>query len=100
MSSALSAAASGLQAASLRLDATAHNLANAHTPGFRRDEVKATARPGSDGVDARIERSAHEGVSLEQEVVDQMTAAVVFKANAKLVSTVDRTLGAWLDEKA
>lgn len=97
---ALSAAASGLQAASLRLDSSAHNVANAQTPGFRRQEAQASARAGSGGVDTRVARSAREGVSLEQEVVDQIAASALFKANAKVVATVDRTLGRWLDEKA
>lgn len=97
---ALSAAASGLQAASLRLESSAHNVANAQTPGFRRQEVQASARAGSGGVDTRVARSGREGVSLEQEVVDQIAASALFKANAKVVATVDRTLGRWLDEKA
>jgi flagellar hook-associated protein FlgK len=97
---ALSAATSGLQAATRRLDVSAHNVANAATPGFRRHEVRAMARPESGGVDVQVERSAREGVSLEQEVVDQIAASVMFKANAKVIATAERTLGRWLDEKA
>ncbi|MBX3608861.1 MAG: flagellar basal body rod protein [Hydrogenophaga sp.] len=99
MISALSTATSGLQAASLRLDASAHNVANAMTPGFRREEVRASAR-AEGGVEAHTERAASPGVSLEQEVVDQMAAALSFKANVKVIETVDRTLGRLFDEKA
>lgn len=100
MMSALSAAASGLHAATRRLDVSAHNVANAATPGFRRHELRATARPDNGGVDVQVERATREGVSLEQEVVDQIAASAMFKANAKLIATTDRTLGRWLDEKA
>lgn len=97
---ALGTAASGLRAATLRLDTSAHNVANAQTPGFRRHEVQATARAASGGVDAHVERSAQQGVSLEQEAVDQMAAVLSFKANAKVIETMDHTLGRWLDERA
>jgi len=38
-------------------------------------------------------------VSLEQEAVDQLAAALSFKANLKVIETVDRTLGQWVDER-
>ena len=40
MSSAFAIASSGLQAAQLRLDSSAHNVANMNTPGFRRQAVE------------------------------------------------------------
>lgn len=95
----LSTAASGLQAASLRLDSAAHNVANSATPGFRRQTVQATARPEG-GVDTRVDQASRPGVSLEQEIVDQIAAAASFKANAKVIETTDRTLGRWLDDWA
>lgn len=99
MLSALSIATSGLHAASQRLDASAHNVANAQTPGFRRQQVQASARPEG-GVQVRSERAPAPGVSYEQEAVDQMAAAASFKANLKVIETVDRTLGRLLDERA
>lgn len=99
MMKVLSTAVSGLHAATRRLDTSAHNIANAHTPGFHRHEVKAAAR-AEGGVDARVERAPREGVSLEQEIVDQIAAAASFKANAKVIGVVERTLGRWLDERA
>jgi flagellar hook-associated protein FlgK len=99
MIKALSTATSGLRTATQRLDTSAHNVANALTPGFRRHEVQATAR-AEGGVESQVTRSATPGVSLEQEAVDQLAAALSFKANLKVIETVDRTLGRWLDEKA
>ena len=40
-----STALSGLNAASLQLQSSAHNIANAMTPGFRRQLVSQTADP-------------------------------------------------------
>lgn len=99
MINALSTAVSGLQNATQRLDSSAHNIANALTPGFRRETVQATARADG-GVNTQLARAPQEGVSLEAEIVDQLAAAVSYKANLKVIDTVDRTLGRWLDEKA
>lgn len=99
MIQALSIAASGLNAASARLDTSAHNIANVATPGFRRETVQASAR-AEGGVNTQVARAPQEGVSLEEEIVDQLAAAASYKANLKVIDTVDRTLGRWLDEKA
>lgn len=99
MIKALSTATSGLQVASLRLDSAAHNVANSATPGFRRQVVQASARPEG-GVDSRVDQATRPGVSLEQEIVDQLAAAASFKANAKVIETTRQTLGRWLDDWA
>jgi flagellar hook-associated protein FlgK len=99
MMKVLSTATAGLHAATRRLDTSARNIANVNTPGFHSHEVKATAR-AEGGVDTRTERAPREGVSLEQEIVDQIAAAAGFKANAKVIGVVERTLGRWLDERA
>ena len=70
MASLSSIGNSGLQAAQLRLDASAHNVANLNTPGFRR------------------------------QVVEQMAATYAFKANVQVLKTNDRMMGALLDTKA
>lgn len=99
MINALSTAVSGLHNATQRLDTSAHNVANTLTPGFRRQAVQASPR-AEGGVDTRVTRAAEPGVSLAQEVVDQLAAAASFKANLKVIETVDRTLGRLLDKKA
>ena len=50
MASALSIATSGMNAAQLSLQASAHNIANLGTEGFRREEVVQTeAANGENG---------------------------------------------------
>lgn len=95
-----SIAASGLGAAQLRLDSAAHNVANANTPDFRRQEVVQSAAPGGAGVQASLRRADAPGVGLEQEAVEQIAATYAFKANLQVVRTQDRMMGALLDERA
>lgn len=100
MSSLSSIAGSGLQAAQLRLQASAHNVANMSTPRFHRDVV-AQETQATGGVRAFVERAAEEeGVALEQEAVEQMSATYAFKANLQVLRTNDAVLGSLLDERA
>lgn len=100
MSSLSSIAGSGLQAAQLRLQASAHNVANMSTPRFHRDVV-AQETLATGGVRAFVERAAEEeGVALEQEAVEQMSATYAFKANLQALRTNDAVLGSLLDERA
>lgn len=91
---------SGMQAAQLRLNASAHNVANLSTPGFRRQVVEQTASPGSAGVQARVQQSPQEGSALEQDAVEQIAATYAFKASVQVLKTNDRMMGALLDTKA
>ena len=72
MSSLNAIASSGLSAARMRLDASAGNVANMNTPGYRAQRVVQQAAPEG-GVDASVQRANAEGVSLEQEVVPPNT---------------------------
>ncbi len=100
MASLSSIASSGLQAAQLRLDVSAHNVANMNTPGFRRQAVTQEAVPESAGVRASVQSEGQEGVALEQEVVEQMSATYAFKANLQTIKTQDAMMGSLLDIKA
>ncbi len=100
MASLSSIGNSGLQAAQLRLDASAHNVANLNTPGFRRQVVEQTESPGGAGVRASVQRSPQEGSALEQDAVEQKAATYAFKANVQVLKTNDRMMGALLDTKA
>ena len=100
MASISSIAQSGLQAAQARLDASAHNTANMNTPGFRRLRAAPSEVAGRGGVATAVQRAPQEGVALEQEVVDQMTATYAFKANLQTLQTQDRMMGALLDVRA
>ena len=95
----LATALSGLNAASMRLDTSAHNIANTLTPGFRRQTVVQQALPGG-GVAASVERAAAPGASLADDLVGQISASVVYKANLKVVQTQDEIMGSLLDVKA
>ena len=101
MASLSSIGSSGLQAAQLRLDASANNVANVNTPGYRRQAVAQQAVADSAGVRATVEREANKkGVALEQEAVEQMSATYAFKASLQTIKTQDQMLGSLLDVKA
>ncbi len=101
MASISSIGSSGLQAAQLRLDASANNVANMNTPGYRREVVAQQEAKGSAGVSATIEReSSEKGVALEQEAVEQMSATYAFKANLQTIKAQDQMMGSLLDVKA
>ena len=92
-------AQSGMQAAQTQLQASAHNVANLVTPGFRRQEVEQRAQPDG-GVSASISRAATAGSALESDVVTQLQARHAFLANLAVFKAADRMAGTLLDEKA
>lgn len=94
-----SIALSGLQAAQARLGSTAHNIANAMTPGFRRQLVAQQSVQGG-GVAATIERAPIAGDALAEDLVALKLAEHQFKANLQVLRTHDRLLGTLLDETA
>lgn len=98
---------SGMRAAQQQLDTTAHNVANAQTPHFRRQTVVQTAQPGLGGVNTQIApapQSTDNGSpdlgNLAEDMVTQKMAVYNFAANLRSVETEDRVLGALLDAKA
>lgn len=91
---------SGLQAAQLGLDASAHNVANMGTPGFRRQVVEQAESPGGAGVQASVQRAGQEGASLEKDVVEQLSATYAFKASLQVIKTNDKMMGALLNTQA
>ena len=100
MNSLASIALSGMNAASLRLTTAAHNIANAQTPGFRRQLVQQAAQ-AEGGVVASIGGlAATAGDGLAEDVVAQMSATYAFKANVLTLKAQDRMLGTLLDVTA
>ena len=99
-SSITSIAFSGLQAAQLQLQSSAHNVANLQTDGFKRQTVEQQARPDGAGVDAATTRAATPGAALEADVVNQLAAKNAFLANLAVFRTGDQMLGSLLDQKA
>ena len=99
MSALGSISQSGMQAAQQRLHASAHNVANQQTPGFRRQQVEQQANPQG-GVTTQTVRSTDTGVALETEAVEQISASYAYLANLQVLRTQDRMQGTLLDERA
>ena len=99
MSSISSIAQSGLNTAQTRLNASAHNVANLSTDGFRRQEVVQTEQPGG-GVSPSIRRATSVGAALESDVVEQLQAKNSFLANLAVFKTSNQMAGVLLDQKA
>ena len=99
MASIASIALSGLNAAQTRLQASANNVANLATPGYRRQEAVQTPQSGG-GVQTRVERAEAVGPSLEADAIAQLQAKNSFLANLAVFKTSNRMAGALLDEKA
>ena len=92
-------ALSGLQAAQLSMASAGHNIANAMTPGFRRQVVQQQA-VGGGGVATTVARAPVEGEALADDLVMLKLGGHLFKANLQVLRTQDRMLGTLLDETA
>jgi flagellar hook-associated protein FlgK len=99
MNALSSIALSGLQAAQLSVSSAGHNIANAMTPGFRRQLVAQQSVEGG-GVATTIERSPVVGDALAEDLVTLKLSEHLFKANLQVLRTQDRMLGTLLDETA
>jgi|SRR6516165_3503150 flagellar basal-body rod protein FlgC len=126
MNAAFAIAKSGMQAASLRLDVSASNVANMSSDGPLPDATNATAFPpdqvevagGTAAQASNVSPSyvpaydpgapyadkngmvAAPNVDLTNEVVQQMTAAYEFAANARVLQTASQMMKTLLDIKA
>jgi flagellar hook protein FlgE len=101
MNSLNAIAMSGLNVALMRADASGNNIANAMTPGYRRETVVPVEEAGG-GVSAMV-ATLPEGDGLDSlaaDMVDQISAVYLFKANLQVVKTQDQMLGALLDVRA
>ena len=99
MNSIASIGRTGMQAAQLRLDASANNVANTNTANFQRQEVRQTAQ-AQGGVQATVKASDDKKASMEADVVAQLQAKNAFLANLKVFKTNDSMAGALLSSKA
>ena len=82
----LSIALSGLHAADLRMDASAHNVANLMTDGVRPLRVVQEERP-TGGTSARIVQAASpRPVEYINEAVDQLRAGNQYTASARVLA--------------
>lgn len=84
-----------MNAAQTALGASAHNIANLSTAGFRRQQVEQVSTP-SGGVTTSLSAAAQEGNALEADLVGQLVAKNQFLANLAVFKTNDQMLGALL----
>jgi flagellar hook-associated protein FlgK len=96
-----------MRAAQLRLDTSAHNVANVQTPGFQRQQVHQTAQPATGGVSAQVGQesaSLAQGLDgfnrLAEDMIGQRMGLYNFTANLRTVQTQDAMLGKLLDVRA
>jgi len=82
-----------------QMQVIANNVANANTPGYRRQEALQKAQPEG-GVTTEIQRANAEGAALEADVVAQLQAKNAYLANLSVFKTADRMAGALLDKTA
>jgi flagellar hook protein FlgE len=98
MNSLSSIALSGMNAAQTSLNASAHNVANLATEGFKRQEAVQTEQPGG-GVNTTVRQAEVAGNALETDVVTQLQAKHSFIANLAVFKTSNQMAGALLDTK-
>ena len=87
---------SGMKAAHISLHASAHNMANLSTPGFRRDQVMQASEP-SGGVATSLSQASQTGPAMEVDIVDQLRAKKQFLASLTMFRTNDQVLGTLLN---
>lgn len=92
-------ASSGLRAASLGLQAAAHNLANLATPDATRQAVMLSADAGS-GVSATVVEAPDDPSAPLEDVAAMLTYKAMAGANLFVLKVADQTLGSLLDLRA
>lgn len=99
MGSISSIARSGLNAAQLRLEVSARNIANAVDPNARSLElVQQTQEGGGVSVSVRqLPAAQPAGNTLANDFVQQMVASYAFKANLLTIQTEQKMLGSIID---
>ena len=88
-------ALTGLNASLAQLGSAAHNIANANTQRFHRQEVALAADPQG-GVAFTTTQAPIAGSSLERDVLSQLVAKNAFMANLAVFRTADDMAGTLL----
>lgn len=96
----LSTALSGISAANERLRASAHNVANLQTAGFRPQRIEQATQAELGGVSTRVMQQQGAEVSAERELVEQRAATYSYVANLRVLQTQLRAEGSLLDIQA
>jgi flagellar hook protein FlgE len=102
--SALNTGLSGLKAYQGALDSSAHNIANAGTPGFSPQQA-TFQEANTGGVLVTISQqgstaSKESSTDLADELVNSMQDQLGFDFSAKIIKTMDAVLGTLIDIKA
>lgn len=100
MNSVSAIALSGISAASLHMGVAAHNIANAETPHFRRQQVAQAAEAALGGVSTSLSFSQAEGDALANDLVAHKAASYQYIANLRVIRTQDSMMGSLLDMHA
>ncbi|MES2887156.1 MAG: flagellar basal body protein [Pseudomonadota bacterium] len=90
---------SGMQAAQAQLSSAAHNVANAQTPGFRRQLVQQESLPQG-GTQVRLASATVTESDLAADLVAQKQALYAYKANLRSVQTENEMIGSLLNDRA
>jgi flagellar hook protein FlgE len=88
-----------MQAASTRMGAAAHNIANAQTPNFHRQVVQQQSQESA-GVMTSISQAEQPGADLATDIVEQTSASYAFQANLRSIRVQDQLMGSLLDVHA
>jgi len=99
MPSTASIALFGMSTALTALGSAAHNIANANTDGFRREQARPRTLEGG-GVAVDVGRAETAGPALERDVVAQLAAKHAFLANLAVFRTSDAMAGSLLSVRA
>ncbi|MEE7545794.1 hypothetical protein HF319_00910 [Xanthomonas sp. Kuri4-1] len=91
-----SIASSGMNAAALRQQVAASNIARQSDPGADRQGVASSALPDG-GVTASVTAAPDDAAAPASDLVDSLAAGNDFKANAKVLARADEMVGSLLD---
>ena len=102
MSDDLSIAASGLDAASALLNATANNIVNEDTPGYQPEDIEFLDLPDHGGVEAQVvvqpdQGAGGEGVDPVAQAINFRRAQYLYDANAAVIQASQYMFGTLLN---
>jgi len=93
-----SSSVQALGALGVSLNATAHNIANASTEGYRSLRTDFADGPGGQGVVvADVSRAKDPGVDIATQMVGLMETSQAYSANVTMVRAADETTGVLLN---
>jgi flagellar basal-body rod protein FlgC len=101
MISSTNTSISAMRASALRLDVSAHNVANINTPNFAQTRVLQTEQTRGTAITA-MQKVASQNPDLSatdfaEEAVEMIISKNEFALNARVLKTQDRMLGELLD---